>query len=56
MKSLYLYFSEDFFVYVLKFFFKLGFHVLHRLDAATSGVICVPLNYFSQRIAGKPIN
>lgn len=28
-----------------------GFHVLHRLDSVTSGVICVPLNYFSQRIA-----
>ena len=28
-----------------------GFHVLHRLDAITSGVICIPLNYFSQRIA-----
>jgi 23S rRNA-/tRNA-specific pseudouridylate synthase len=29
-----------------------GFHVLHRLDSVTSGVICVPLNYFSQRLAG----
>lgn len=28
-----------------------GFHVLHRLDAITSGVICIPLNYFSQRLA-----
>ncbi len=28
-----------------------GFHVLHRLDAITSGVMCIPLNYFSQRIA-----
>jgi 23S rRNA-/tRNA-specific pseudouridylate synthase len=28
-----------------------GFHVLHRLDTITSGVICIPLNYFSQRIA-----
>lgn len=30
-----------------------GFHVLHRLDSVTSGVVCVPLNYFSQRLAGK---
>ena len=30
-----------------------GFHVLHRLDSVTSGAICVPLNYFSQRIAVK---
>ena len=28
-----------------------GFHVLHRLDAATSGCICIPLTYFSQRLA-----
>lgn len=28
-----------------------GFHVLHRLDSVTSGCICIPLNYFSQRIA-----
>ncbi len=28
-----------------------GFQVLHRLDAITSGVLCIPLNYFSQRIA-----
>ncbi|CAF1001823.1 unnamed protein product [Brachionus calyciflorus] len=27
-----------------------GFHVLHRLDAVTSGCLCIPLNYFSQRI------
>ncbi|RNA33690.1 RNA pseudouridylate synthase domain-containing 1 [Brachionus plicatilis] len=27
-----------------------GFHVLHRLDSVTSGCICIPLNYFSQRI------
>lgn len=29
---------------------KGGFHVLHRLDYVTSGCICIPLNYFSQRI------
>lgn len=29
---------------------KGGFHVLHRLDSVTSGCICIPLNYFSQRI------
>jgi 23S rRNA-/tRNA-specific pseudouridylate synthase len=28
-----------------------GFHVLHRLDNATSGCICIPLTYFSQRLA-----
>lgn len=28
-----------------------GFHVLHRLDSATSGCLCIPLNYFSKRIA-----
>jgi 23S rRNA-/tRNA-specific pseudouridylate synthase len=27
-----------------------GFHVLHRLDSVTSGCLCVPLNYFSQRL------
>ena len=27
-----------------------GFHVLHRLDAVTSGCFCVPLNYFSFRV------
>lgn len=30
---------------------KGGFHVLHRLDLVTSGCICLPLNYFSYRIA-----
>jgi 23S rRNA-/tRNA-specific pseudouridylate synthase len=28
-----------------------GFHVCHRLDSVTSGCICVPLNYHSQRMA-----
>jgi len=28
-----------------------GYHVLHRLDSVTSGCICVPLNYNSQRMA-----
>lgn len=28
-----------------------GFHVLHRLDSVTSGCLCVPLNYYSQRMA-----
>lgn len=28
-----------------------GFHVLHRLDAVTSGCMCVPLNYFSLKVA-----
>lgn len=27
-----------------------GFHVLHRLDAVTSGCMCVPLNYYSYRV------
>lgn len=27
-----------------------GFHVLHRLDAVTSGCLCIPFNYFSFRV------
>ncbi len=28
-----------------------GYHVLHRLDSVTSGCLCIPLTYFSQRLA-----
>jgi 23S rRNA-/tRNA-specific pseudouridylate synthase len=28
-----------------------GFHILHRLDSVTSGCVCIPLTYFSQRLA-----
>jgi tRNA pseudouridine32 synthase/23S rRNA pseudouridine746 synthase len=28
-----------------------GFHILHRLDSITSGCVCIPLTYFSQRLA-----
>lgn len=50
MPSLYDYLKENF-PYYYDPRLTGGFHVLHRLDAITSGAICVPLNYFSQRLA-----
>jgi len=52
MPSLYDYLRENF-PYYYDSRLTGGFHVLHRLDAITSGAICIPLNYFSQRLAVK---